>query len=350
MTQERRPHRRGFLRRHRAFTSFVAVGLVVLLAFGAWVAYLLVQVGDVPRFDLDVDGEERPAAVEGKGVNILLAGADNENAAGSLAEALEQSPDDWDPGVFRSDTLMVLHVDADRKHAQVISIPRDTYLEVPGHGKTKVNAAFSFGGPSLMVATIEKYTGIRIDHVAMVDLDGFANISDAVGGVRIYIPQTVTDSARGITWQQGWQTVKGEQALSYVRQRKGLPGGDFDRVQRQQNFLRALLDKVASTGTLGNPIKVTRLVSDLSGYLNLDSGFSTGEVRDLAIGGRGLRPADIAFATIPITGTPTIDGASVVTADDALVRTMFKAIADDDWAGFAAQHDVTLLPDQTSVD
>ena len=232
----------------------------------------------------------------------------------------------------------------------MVSIPRDSWVNIPGHGRHKINAAFSYGGPALMVETIEKYTGIRIDHVAMVDFDGFAEITKAIGGVEVYIPNTVTDGYRDITWEKGWQHVEGERALAYVRERKGLPGGDFDRVQRQQNFLRAVLDKVADKGTLANPITVTRLVSDLSGYLALDSDFSTGDVRSLAIGSRSLRPDDIAFATIPVTGTPTIDGASVVTADDALVRQMFAAIAKDDWAGYADDHDVTLLPSPTDVD
>lgn len=354
--RRRRRTRGGFWRRHKALTVLLGGVAVLAVVVVSWVAYLNHQIAEIPRFDAGLERPDRPPKAPGEGVTILLAGVDNDEAAGSLRQAVAKGPDAWDAGVFRSDTLMVLHLDSDRRDAQLVSIPRDTYVPIPanrvtGATRSKINAAFSWGGPKLVTRTVEDWTGIRIDHVMLIDLQGFADLSTALGGVDVTVPATVTDGYRGKTWEAGTHHIEGDEALLYVRQRAGLPGGDFDRIQRQQNFLRAVLAKTARAGTLANPLTVTRLVSDLAGYVAVDSGLGNGELRELAVSSRKLRVDNLRFATIPVTGTATVDGAgSVVQADRAAVQEMFQAMVEDDFEGYLAHHDVTELPAPAEVD
>jgi LCP family protein required for cell wall assembly len=316
----------------------VIVVLVLLLTavVGGWVLYLNAQLSAVPRFQLDLARAGRPAAVAGAGssTNILLAGVDD-GLGTDLREAL--ASDDWPEGVFRSDTIMVVHLAADPDEIQLISIPRDSYVPVHGYGRTKINAAFSYGGPSLLARTVEDLIDLRIDHVAVVDLDGFREISEALGGVTVQTPET------------GPETLEGDAALEYVRERKSLPNGDFDRIQRQQNFLRAVLTQAESSGTLTSPIGITRLVSTVTSHLAVDETFTNGAIRALAMDSRGLRPRDIRFVTVPTRGTATIDGASVVRVHTAAVREMFAAVARGQFESWYATNPVDELPGPADV-
>ncbi len=173
--------------------------------------------------------EERPKAVVADAMNILLLGSDSR---------ISTDPGAWIRGAQRTDAIMVAHIPADRSAVTVTSIPRDSWVSIPGNGKNKINAAFSFGGPTLMVKTVEKYTGVRIDHVVIVDFEGFKDITDELDGVRINVAASTSDERSAFA--AGPQTMDGETALKYVRQRHNLPGGDFDRVKRQQNWIRAV--------------------------------------------------------------------------------------------------------------
>lgn len=330
------------------FVVFAGLLAVLIVAVAGFVGYLNAQLGDVTKFDANLERPDRPVKVEGKSINILVAGVDDGEGT-DLREMLESG--DWRPGIFRSDTIMVLHLTADRSEAQIVSIPRDSYVPVEGLGKTKINAAFSMGGPALLAKTVEDYAGIYLDHVMVVDLEGFRGITDTVGGVDVYVPQTVHDPKRGgKQWTRGNHHLDGDDALLYVRQRYGLAGGDFDRIRRQQNFLRALLKKTASAGTLANPLKVSGLVGDLSDLIVVDSKMTSGKMRSLAVGARGLRAGDIRFATVSYTGTPTIDGQSVVTLDDRQTRAMFQALAKDSFEAYLGDHDINELPGEGDVD
>ncbi|HEY5419624.1 MAG TPA: LCP family protein, partial [Marmoricola sp.] len=165
------PRRRGFFRRHKALTVLTALAAVAVLAIGMVALYINNEIGDIPRVQISVPEKDRPAAPTGKyakSMNILLAGADNGDDQGdSIAETVAKGA--WRPGVHRSDTIMVLHLTSDRKHAYLISVPRDTYTNVDGYGKQKINAAFSFGGPSLYLRTLEQFSGLRMKHLAIID-------------------------------------------------------------------------------------------------------------------------------------------------------------------------------------
>jgi LCP family protein required for cell wall assembly len=338
---------RGFFRRHKALTVLVVLSLVLAGGVFGWALYLNHELGNVPHFASNLDRPGRPVRVAGESQNILLVGVDDGHGT-DLSTMLESG--DWTPGAFRSDTIMVLHLNADRTAAQLVSIPRDSYVPIDGYGTTKINASFSYGGPQLLAKTVENYTGIYLDHIAVIDLEGFAGVTEAIGGVDVYIPETVTNSKSGFTWTKGNHHIEGDEALKYVRQRYGLPGGDFDRIQRQQNFLRAVLQKVASKGVVANPFKLTSLVRELSGLLIVDDKFTAGTMRSMALSSRNIRTRDIRFTTVPYTGTPTIDGASVVTLDHAETRAMFKALAHDEFESYYANHDVHELPGSHNVD
>jgi LCP family protein required for cell wall assembly len=346
----RRRGLRGWLGRNKALSILLALVLAVGLPVAGLVVYTHPQLAEIPTFDFDLDRTGRPPATPGDALNFLLIGVDDPDGSDtgpSVFSALESA--DWPEGLFRSDAIMVLHLPADRNTAQVVSIPRDSYVDVEGYGRTKINAAFSYGGPELLARTVEDLTRLRIDHAVVVDFEGLAAIADVVGGVDIYLADDWFNAVRDTTWHRGEHHFTGEEALAYVRERHGLLRGDLDRVQRQQNFLRAVLGEVASAGTLANPFRLARLVGRLSDVVAVDEHLTPGRIQRLALASRGVRVGDLTFATVPVTGTPTIDGASVVTIDEALTRRMFGALGDDDLVGWLADHDTDVLPGERGV-
>ncbi|BAL90806.1 putative cell envelope-related transcriptional attenuator [Actinoplanes missouriensis 431] len=211
----------------------------------------------------------------------------------------------WTAAQSRSDTIMLVHVDGDGSDASVVSIPRDSYVYIPpvagkwAGGKTKINAAYAWGGAPLMVQVVSHLTGVTIDNVVRVDFAGVRRITDVVGGVDVRVARTVRDKRTGVTFRAGRHHLDGRMAEVYVRQRYGLPNGDFDRVKRQQQYLRALAEKVTSLGVLAHPLKMDEFVTAIAGSLVVDSGMNlAGVARDLS----GLRPDDLSFTTLPSDG------------------------------------------------
>ena len=335
--RERRRRKRGpwkrfksLVRRHKALAVILTTALVLLAILVGWLLWLNSKLSDIERFPFEPGGN-RPAKV-GSAQNILLIGVDDPAGQGGLFEDL--TSEEWEPGKFRSDAIMVLHVSGDRSSAQLVSIPRDSFVDVPDRGRTKINASFSDGGPDELAQVVEQLTDVYIDHAMVIDFQDFADLTTTLGGVDVVIPETVTDTQNQVTWIKGPTRLKGDRALLYVRQRYGLPRGDFDRIRRQQNILRAILTKTASAGTLANPVRLTSLVDELSDFVAVDEAFTPGEMRSLALSSRGISPANIRFVTVPVTGTPTIDGASVVTLDLQKTSEMFDALERDrfeDW-------------------
>ncbi len=179
------------------------------------------------------EGEEaRPPKTDGKAVNYVLLGSDSRVKT--------------DAGQGRSDVLMVMHLSGDRKSAYMISFPRDMYVPIPGHGKNKINAAFAFGGPPLTVRTVEGLVKTRMDHVALIDFEGFINLTEELGGVTVY--NKYPSVSQGYKFPVGNITLRGEEALAYVRERKQLPHGDLDRAERQRVVLQAILGQRTRQG------------------------------------------------------------------------------------------------------
>ena len=308
----------------------VSVLLVVVLGIAA-AGWLVVNniAGDVeriPKVFEDIPEESRPTKPpEGEdSINILLAGLDGENSTENESGS-------------RSDAVMVLHVDGDRENAYLVSIPRDSWVSIPGQGENKVNAAYSLGGPSLYVQTIEELTGLAIDHLAVIDWSGFRGLTDALGGVELDFDEEV-QAAEGQTFPAGENTLSGEEALQYVRERKDLPGGDFDRVKRQQNYLRALMQQTLSDDTLSSPGKMLDVANSITDATKVDDQLTTNGIIQMGVSMRGIRGDDVEFLTVPTDGTGTVGDASVVNYDHENAERLWDAMAKDSAEQFIADN------------
>ena len=340
MTRDRASGRKSWFRRHKVATGALTLVVIAVLAVGGWAWYLNSQVDKVPRIDAGVSEPPADEKAETRALNILLAGTDT-RTPGQLAALVR---DGWKPGAMRSDTIMLMHVTKERDEAYVVSVPRDTLAEIPGHGSAKINAAFSLGGPELYVDTMEAFTGLQVDHLAVIDWAGFEDLSTAVGGVDVTVPETITDTQNDITWEAGRHHLEGREALMYVRMRYGLGEGDFDRIKRQQNFMRSLLGELVARDTLGNPLKLTAAVRAITQNLTLDETFGNDDIRDLAFGLRRLGTEDITFLTVPLESYDTIDGQSVVLVDEAATRRLFAAVDADRLPQHVERNDLETLP------
>lgn len=321
------PRRHPRLR--RVLLVLLASGLVLALLAVGFVWYVTDRYGGnvtrIPNVFSPLEESARPPAptpapgAEGVPMTFLLAGSDSRADGPTTGDGATE-----DAGSERSDVLMLLQVSADRQSAFAISIPRDSYVPVPGYGTTKINAAFAYGGPTLMVQTVEALTDIRIDHFVAVDFNGFKAITDALGGVDVRVAEET--SAFGVTFTQGINHLDGDQALAYVRQRYRLPGGDFDRVQRQQNYLRAVMATVSRDNLLTDPARLDDFMLAVTGSLSVDDELSNLDLASLAVSLRGLQPANVAFLTAPVAGVGMEGTQSVVYLDMPLATQMWSYI------------------------
>jgi len=326
-TRTRQPRRR----RRRVLVIVIAALLILLGIPAAAALYVGHQLnGQIKRvhgvFDNLPNRPTKPTTgAAAKAQNILLLGTDRRSdvpTTGSSAKASE-----WVPGQQRSDTMMVLHIDADRRGASVISIPRDSWVKIPGHGMAKINAAYSWGGPRLAVETVEQLTNVRIDHVAIVDWDGYKAMINKLGGIDVTIPKTVYDSARKYTWTAGTHHLNGGKALLYARERHGLPGGDLDRVKRQQAVLRALSQKALAA--TGSPTATYKLLNSLTKHLSIDDTWSGTHLTKLALSLRHLQGSEVAYLTAPVRGTGMEGAQSVVYLNPTADSVLWKALQED---------------------
>jgi LCP family protein required for cell wall assembly len=333
-------------RRHRRRLSVLA-GFLALAVVAAGTGWLAVRQAvdsydhNIQRFGDpfgDIPKPQRPAAdaTATGAMNLLLLGSDSRIDAGD--------PQQWSYGAQRTDAIMLVHLQADRKAAYVVSIPRDSWVTVPGHGQAKINAAFSWGGPSLMVRTVESVTGVPIDHVVVADFTGFKTLTDQLGGVDITIPQATSDERH--TWSAGVHRMNGDEALDYVRQRHNLPGGDFDRVKRQQNWIRAVIRKLSATGTLANPVALNRDLQTLSKSVATDSGFGMDGIGDVVSSIAGLGGSDLGFFTTPTLGTGWSPDhtQSIVRLDTKIGDRLWTAMKQDKVQDWLRVYHPSMLP------
>ena len=269
--------------------------------------------------------------------NILVLGTDSRTSAGD--------PSQWEAGAQRTDAMMIMQISGDKKDVSVMSIPRDSWVDIPGHGEGKINAAYSYGGPSLTIQTVENLTGIRISHFVIADFESFQNLTNELGGVTINLkePQTLA----GTEFPAGAQHLNGKQALAYTRERKSLPGGDLDRVKRQQTWMRAIVREVLTGGTLSSPTRLYSFLKTATQTAAVDESFTIDEMQSLALGLRGLHSNDISFMTVPTNGAGTSpDGQSIVELNPDADTPLFQAFATDTVKDYLEQHPdaVELLP------
>ncbi|MER6529017.1 LCP family protein [Streptomyces sp. NPDC001508] len=307
-------------RRRRRWTQGAVLGLTALVLLGAGggrLAYTRLD-GDITAdeaaaAELARYERERPTALVRGAQNILLIGSDTRSGDGNGAYGRNTG----NTGAGRSDTAILLHLGADRHSATAVSLPRDLMVAVPSclrpdggrsaPGFAMLNSAFETGGSACAVRTVEKLSGIRIDHYAVVDFSGFKEMVDAVDGVEVCLREPVDDRAAGLRLPAGRVTLDGEQALGYVRARKSLgDGSDTDRMERQQQFLGALVNKMRGNDVLLNPVKLYPLLDAATSALTTDPGLAS--LRGLYQLVRGLRniPTEhVQFLTVPRESYPS---------------------------------------------
>ncbi|MFI1589450.1 MULTISPECIES: LCP family protein [Streptomyces] len=299
------PDKRRWLRWAALGASFV-----VLVAAGAgwWVYRKLdgnITTDTSAAAELKAYEKERPTPVaQGDAQNILLIGSDSRSG-----ENRKYGRDDG--GSQRSDTTILLHLAADRKSATAVSLPRDLMARIPschrGDGTTtgerfaQFNSAFETGGTACTIRTVEKMTGVRIDHHMVIDFNGFKDMVDAVDGVEVCLKEPVDDKDAHLTLPAGRQKLDGEQALGYVRARKSIGNGsDTERMDRQQKFLGALVNKMQSNGVLLNPARLYPVLDAATKSLTTDAGLdSLKDLYDLVRGMRNVPTDQVQFLTVP---------------------------------------------------
>jgi LCP family protein required for cell wall assembly len=346
-TTTARPVPQAGVRRFTRAVSWVATltSTIVLLGSAGLYAYVSVldskitRIGAICIKDCDYarPGEANSAQ------NFLLVGVDSRagaNSTGSLA-GLQDGRQSGE----RSDTTMLVHISAKRDKVTAVSFPRDLLVQVPayrsgggqqvGPQPAKFNAAFAYGGPKLLVKTIETNFGVRVDHYIQIDFAGFRNMVNALGGVQIclsvnaYDPGGDGSGGSGFRLSAGRHTIGGDLALQFVRQRHGLNGGDLDRVQRQQRFLASVMRKVKSAGTLGNPLRLNAFLNATVNAVKLGN-TSRDDLFTLAQKMKGVGTGNVQFFTIPTSGGHSAGNiGSVLDVDAPATRRLMQAIKDD---------------------
>ena len=314
--------------------TLAVVSALVLLVAGAvaWFGWRLASSFDANTVTIhNAFPEDRPAEREDNAQTILLLGSDTR---GNIDEGIAEGEQDG-----RSDSIMVVRIPADREDMYVMSIMRDSWVDIPGHGDNKINAALAFGGVKLAVETVEDLIGTRIDHVAVIDFEGFKGLTNALGGV------TVNNSkefeAQGFTFAQGPIKLDGEEALAFVRARKAFADGDYQRVLNQQSYLKGVIRQTLSRETLTNPSRLMSVVDEISPYLQVDEGLDSRYLISLAPSLRNITPSDIVFFTAPTTGPGwSPDGKqSIIELDWPEIKTLKKAFEDDTVGQWVAENE-----------
>lgn len=311
-------------RRRRWMIALLTVTVLVAAALGA-VLVTTNQLGDnVARvagaFNEVPEGERPPE--DPNTLTFLLIGTDTR--AEGPTTGTDADPDASE-GSVRGDAVLVARVATDGSSASVVSIPRDSWVDIPGHGRNKINAAYSFGGASLLIRTAEQISGLRIDHFGVIDFAGFQHMVDAVGGIDVEVARATV--SRGVTFREGTNHLDGAQALVYVRQRHELPGGDLDRAKRQQSALRALM--VSAQRSLDDPVGLYDLADATSRAVSVDDTLSNGGIAQLLLNMRGLRSDTVEFGSAPVRGLGQEGDQSVVYLDDDRGRQMWDAVRSD---------------------
>ena len=268
----------------------------------------------------DYDG--RPAA--GRGTNWLLVGTDSRE--GLTPEQQAELSTGGDLGTGRTDTILVVHLPGlgSDLPATMVSIPRDSYVDIPGYGSDKINAAYVDGGPALLAQTVEEATGLRLDHYAEVGFGGFPTVVDALGGVEVCPAEPISDPLAGIDLPAGCQTLDGRNALGYVRSR-ATPRADLDRMIHQRQFMSALLHRASSPAVWLNPWRWYAIPHAAIGALTVDS---DAHVWDLARLGWALHGSPTTV-TVPIGEFTGSDSGSVVVWDADGATKLFDALRSD---------------------
>jgi LCP family protein required for cell wall assembly len=262
-----------------------------------------------------------PTALTSAGTNWLIAGSDSRG--GLTKQQEDQLALGHDVSGGRSDTIMILHIPANGTRPVLVSIPRDSYVPIPGNGYNKINAAYSIGGPKLLIQTMQNVTGLRIDHYMGIGFGGLVGVVNDVGGVQMCLPGPMKDPKAGLNLKAGCQTLNGDQALGFVRTRE-FALGDLQREQDQRALLRSLLSKMTSVWTLINPFAVIPAASGAAASLTVDQGTQLSQLVSVAFALKNPVTTMVPFGQFANTSA-----GSVVEWNTAAARQMFHDLATD---------------------
>ncbi|WP_250297815.1 LCP family protein [Streptomyces sp. A 4/2] len=305
----KRRRRASTRRRTLTITAWVAAGVVVLGGGGLGFLYFKLD-GNLKSVDINAQlGTDRPAKVDNGSMDILVLGSDSRAGANSKYGK--------DEGGARSDTAMVVHVYQGHKKASVVSIPRDTLVDRPdctdskggtvaGAQHAMFNTAYESGGPACAVKTVEKMSGIRMDHYLEVDFSGFQKLIDDLGGVPVTTTKAINDDKSHLHLAAGTHTLNGEDALGLVRTRHGVgDGSDLGRIQLQQAFIKALINQIKHVGVFTSPTKLYNLADTATKTVTTDSDInSVKSLVSFANGLKGIGAGDMKMVTMPVEYDP----------------------------------------------
>ncbi|MCX4762605.1 LCP family protein [Streptomyces sp. NBC_01275] len=313
------------------------LSVVVLASAGIGHSVISSLDADIARVDPFKDMKNRPRA--GHGMNVLLVGTDGRDR---ITQDERRRYRLGGAPCYCTDTIMIVHISEDRERASVVSLPRDSYADTPPHtdqvtGKVhhghpiKLNAAYAEGGPQLTVRTVENMTHVKIDHYLEVDFTSFMKTVDVLGGVKICTAAPLRDTYTGLNLAPGSYTLKGGEALQYVRSRHADASSDLGRMKRQQRFLAALVDRTTSSGILLNPLKFRDVTRAVLGSVRADRGFGTDELLDLGRAMRTFSPSSSEFTTVPIgrMGFLVKGIGSTLKWDPVKSQRLFQSLRDD---------------------
>jgi LCP family protein required for cell wall assembly len=309
--------RRGWRRwlRPRRLLAILA-GLVVLIVLAAVAIYFSVN-SKLTKADVLV-----PTSLTSAGTNWLITGSDSR--AGLNRQQENQLSLGHDIAGNRSDTILVLHVPANGTRPTLVSLPRDSYVRIPGHGYNKLNAAYAFGGPRLLVQTVQNATGLPIDHYMGIGFGGLVSVVNDVGGVQMCLKAPMKDPKAGLNLKAGCQILNGDQALGFVRTR-AFSTGDLQREQDQRLLIKAILAKMTSAGTLANPFAIVPAANGAAAAITIDQGTGLTQLISVAFALRNPVTTAVPVASLGVS-TPA---GSAVSWNTAAAKEFFGDLAHD---------------------
>ncbi|HET9128484.1 MAG TPA: LCP family protein, partial [Propionibacteriaceae bacterium] len=259
----------------------------------------------------DKTGLNVPAPDAANAMNIVIMGSDSRGT---------------DRG--RSDSLILMHISGDRKKVYLISFPRDMWVSIPGYGNAKINAAYSWGGPTLAIQTLENLVHVRVDHAAIADFTGFTDLVDVIGGISVYNNQA--SRSDGVTFPMGQLNLNGKDALIYTRERYDLANGDLDRAARQRDVIKAIFQKVLTPAVLANPSKFNAAAQKIAPNVTVDSGFTNAAIEKLALSMRVTSIDDVRSLQAPVSGfAVSADGQDYDVVNTPVLAQLATALAND---------------------
>lgn len=319
-----RPPIRPRRRKRRAARFFGIFFLVILLLAVATWLYIDLSLNRTQALD---DYPGRPAA--GAGTNWLIVGTDSrEGLDAEQQKQLSTGDVAGAGGGKRTDTMMLLHIPDNNTKPTLVSLLRDSYLDVPGVGKAKLNSAYNSGSAKLLAKTVELNTGLHIDHYIEIGFAGFASVVDDVGGVNICVKDRMVDPKAGINLKPGCQDLSGPDALGYVRTR-ATARADYDRVTHQRELISTLMSEVASPVTLLNPFRLFPLLADGPKLITVNESDHLQHLIGLAFAMKGASDGGLVTTTVPFAGGEVVNGQDVVLWDEARAQEMFHALNND---------------------